>query len=751
MVRTTDRGAREYAGNEDHLRDELRRIGGIVRAQLLRFRHALPEAHRERFWHLADDYLDDLARDQEHSPLDAFGANGGVAPILAWVEERRTAIERGVAASREVDLRLVRLRDEFLLDTVELDAFLLALLPLLHSTYRRLYGVLQHDPARALASTALLAEMLTSHPGELPARLAVFDDSGALVRHRLVVLGGTDDDPLAFRAVAVDERVMQFILGHDGMDPRLARVARWHEAPPRLRDLPLPLEAANRLEMLPELRASEPEAFERLRLEFSGPDAGLAVRAFGTVSAAVGQPLLVVDTAAVSEGAWPVVIPTALREARLAGAAVMLTGLESQLAEPAGKARFARLLARLDDFPRQAAIEIGTGAGEGRHSARGWLPFHLPLPSLEQREALWTMALADTAVSPASSRQLASDLATAFQLSDSQIRDARLTATSLARRRHVFRATPDRDELYAACRMQSTRQLVAFANRIEPARDLSVDDLVLPPANRTQLLELRTRIRNHGRVYRAMGLSDARPLGRGVTALFVGGSGTGKTRAAEILAAEQHVELYRVDLSALVSKWVGETEKNLSRIFADAEQANCLLFFDEADSLFGQRGEVKEARDRWANLEVNYLLQRIEEYSGVVILATNLRQNIDEAFQRRIHALVEFPMPDAAARREIWRRLLPGPDHATITGPELDELAARFDLSGGSIRNVVLAACYRAMDSVDRKLTIRHLVASTAREYQKAMRPVTLGDFGPEFHAWAMADVIAPAAAGEAN
>jgi SpoVK/Ycf46/Vps4 family AAA+-type ATPase len=273
-----------------------------------------------------------------------------------------------------------------------------------------------------------------------------------------------------------------------------------------------------------------------------------------------------------------------------------------------------------------------------------------------------------------------------------------------------------------------------------------VDDLVLPPANRAQLRELQTRIKNHGRVYATMGLSDRHRLGRGVTALFVGGSGTGKTMAAEVLASEQQVDLYRVDLAALVSKWVGETEKNLSRIFSDAEQANCMLFFDEADALFGQRGAVKEARDRWANLEVNYLLQRIEEYSGVVILATNLRQNIDEAFQRRIHELVEFPMPDRTLRREIWRRLLPDHAHASIEERDLEELASRFDLSGGSIRNVTLAACYRAMGEVDQRLTIRHLVASAAREYQKAMRPVTVGEFGIEFHAWAMDDVIAPRA-----
>jgi SpoVK/Ycf46/Vps4 family AAA+-type ATPase len=243
-----------------------------------------------------------------------------------------------------------------------------------------------------------------------------------------------------------------------------------------------------------------------------------------------------------------------------------------------------------------------------------------------------------------------------------------------------------------------------------------------------------------------MGLGHHMRLGRGVTALFVGGSGTGKSMAAEVLASEQHVDLYRVDLASLTSKWLGETEKNLGRVFADAERANCLLFFDEADAMFGQRGEVKEARDRWANLEVNYLLQRIEDYSGVVILATNLRQNIDDAFQRRIHVVVEFPMPDAQSRRAIWGRLMPAAPHAQVADADVDELAQRFDLTGGSIRNVVLDACYRALEDGTEAVTTRHLAASVAREYQKTSRPVTRGEFG-RFYDWAMHDVVMPAPA----
>jgi SpoVK/Ycf46/Vps4 family AAA+-type ATPase len=339
---------------------------------------------------------------------------------------------------------------------------------------------------------------------------------------------------------------------------------------------------------------------------------------------------------------------------------------------------------------------------------------------------------------------VARDLAAAFQLTETQILDAWRAAEGLARRRNVFMSVIDVEDLYEACRRQSTRQLVAFATRVEPRRDLRLEDVVLPEVSRRQLAELQTRIRNRGRIFGAMGLGDRMRLGRGITALFIGASGTGKTMAAEVLASEQRVDLYVVDIAMTVSKWVGETEKHLARLFADAEKANCMLFFDEADAIFGQRGEIKEGHDRWANLEINFLLQRIEEYSGVVILATNFRQNIDDAFQRRIQVVVEFPTPDAVSRRDIWQRLLPGEAHRTLTAADLDELAARFELTGGSIRNVALDACYRALAAHSETVGLRDVIASTAREYQKFGRPVTRGEFGQRFFEWAMQDVVSP-------
>ena len=737
------RDSTSYGSSAEHLRDELHRVEGFVRAQLLRFRDACPEDQRERFWHIPDATLEALAADEDLSLQTRIQPTDDIASILEWVDRRRGEIDARVKASAGIELRLAALQSEFSLLPLEIDAWLLAMLPALHSSYRRTYGVLQLDPARAYASVAFISEMLARDADQLGERLATFGSHASLVRHRLVAIGGTDEEPFGARTVTVDERVLQCLNGTDGLDDRLTGIARRFDESVALHELPVPDEIRNRLEMLPALRALDDTLASNLRLEFLGPDSGLAERACATVVEGLDRALLVVDCARVTAGvSWPLVVDLALRDARLSNAVPLFTHLPAP-DDAETSARLQTLVDRLAEFPHPVAIEAGAPAVEDGRTAAGWLTFRLPLPGVPLRETIWSRHLAGEECL-ADRPTLPADLAAAFQLTDSQIRDAVAAARTLARRRDVFEAEIAADDLFVACRRLSAARLVAFAQRIEPRANLTIlNDIVLPPANKRALFELRDRIRHHARVHGAMGLGPHMRLGRGVIALFVGGSGTGKTIGAEILASEQQVDLYRVDLAALSSKWVGETERNLSKVFADAERANCMLFFDEADSVFGRRGEIREARDKWANLETNYLLQRVEEYSGVVILATNYRQNLDEAFQRRIHVVVEFPVPDVDSRRAIWARLLPSEPHLALDVTDLGELANRFELTGGNIRNVVLDACFRAMATEEERITLRHVIAGIAREYQKMSRPVTEGEFG-RFYAWAMTDVVVP-------
>jgi SpoVK/Ycf46/Vps4 family AAA+-type ATPase len=240
---------------------------------------------------------------------------------------------------------------------------------------------------------------------------------------------------------------------------------------------------------------------------------------------------------------------------------------------------------------------------------------------------------------------------------------------------------------------------------------------VLPEDSLAQLREICRRVTYRQNVLGQWGFGRKFSAGKGVNALFAGPSGTGKTMAAEILAGELGLDMYKIDLAGVVSKYIGETEKNLDRIFKTAHDANAILFFDEADALFGKRSEVRDSHDRYANIEISYLLQKIEEYEGVAILATNLRQNMDESFVRRLAFTVHFPLPDKASRQRMWTGIWPA-DTPLAPDLDLDFLAGQFKLSGGNIRNIALAAAFLAAGDGG-VVTMAHLLHATRREYQK--------------------------------
>jgi SpoVK/Ycf46/Vps4 family AAA+-type ATPase len=257
------------------------------------------------------------------------------------------------------------------------------------------------------------------------------------------------------------------------------------------------------------------------------------------------------------------------------------------------------------------------------------------------------------------------------------------------------------------------------------------EQLVLPADSIEQLREICLRVDQRDRVFGEWGFGERASRGRGVHALFAGPSGTGKTMAAEVMANHLGLDLHRIDLSAVVSKYIGETEKNLERILDLA--VDVILFFDEADALFGKRSEVRDAHDRYANIEISYLLQRMEEYDGLSILATNLRGNIDEAFLRRLTFQVQFPFPDAGLRRGLWRSVWPEP-LPRGADVDLDRLADTFTLSGGNIRNVVLGAAFQAAGGGG-PVALEHVVRALQRELQKVGRAVTLDDVRAELSA----------------
>jgi len=314
-------------------------------------------------------------------------------------------------------------------------------------------------------------------------------------------------------------------------------------------------------------------------------------------------------------------------------------------------------------------------------------------------------------------------LVSQFNLSSLAIQSACLEAKSQTSETANFLLNSLQPELSTAlwntCRTMARPRLDDLAQRIEATA--TWDELILPEQQRQILRDIAIHVRQRTVVYQTWGFAGKGSRGLGISALFSGASGTGKTMAAEVLAHELQLDLYRIDLSAVVSKYIGETEKNLRRIFDAAEAGGAILLFDEADALFGKRSDVKDSHDRHANVEVSYLLQRMEAYQGLAILTTNLKDSLDQAFLRRIRFVVSVPFPDAKARAEIWQHIFP---RETPT-QELDvDKLAKLNMAGGNIRNIALNAAFIAAEAKE-PVMMKHILQSARSEYLKLERSLT--------------------------
>jgi hypothetical protein len=355
--------------------------------------------------------------------------------------------------------------------------------------------------------------------------------------------------------------------------------------------------------------------------------------------------------------------------------------------------------------------------------------FRFDLPDFTTRRRLWENAIATGNAEIAGSNLEA--LADRFVLTPAQI--AAAAESALDRSATDYDTTLSVETaLFEAARAQSDQSLGALATKVKTIH--SWDDLILPRLTMQRVKEITAAIRNRHVVYSEWGFEKRIAAGLGLKVLFSGPSGTGKTMTAGVIARDLALDLYKIDLSGTVSKYIGETEKNLDRIFRAAQCSNAILFFDEADALFGKRSEVKDAHDRYANIEVAYLLQKIEEYAGVVILASNLSKNIDEAFSRRMHYVVEFPLPDETHRERLWRGMFPA-EVPLAQDVDFQFLARQFAIPGGDIRNVALEAAFLAAQN-GKIVTMKQLATALARQMIKQGRIPSATDF-KQYHSLA--------------
>jgi AAA+ superfamily predicted ATPase len=364
----------------------------------------------------------------------------------------------------------------------------------------------------------------------------------------------------------------------------------------------------------------------------------------------------------------------------------------------------------LNYWVERAESPLIVASRERRRVKRPALSFEVGRPVACEQRAVWEAALGDLAQRMDGQ---VDTLISQFSLSAPAIR----LAAEPARGEHDVQSCYD--ALWEACRKQARPRLEGLAQRIEPAA--AWDDLVLPEAQKEILRDIITHVRQRTKVYERWGFARKSSRGLGISALFAGASGTGKTMAAEVLAGQLQLDLYRIDLSSVVSKYIGETEKNLRRVFDAAEGGAAILLFDEADALFGKRSEVKDSHDRYANIEISYLLQRMECYRGLAILTTNMKSAVDPAFLRRIRFILHFPFPDAAQRAEIWRRIFPS--DLPTKGLHADRLA-RLNVAGGNIHNIALSAAFLAADAQE-EVNMSHALRAARLECAKLEKSLT--------------------------
>jgi hypothetical protein len=718
-----------YGDSIEHLRDEIARLDLLLKRAVLLAREPSNEATPEEFRGLV------VTENEIDQILAANGLLGDrweraearkpeLVRIDSELHRRREEIDarRELSLEKGIHLALPILAAHFHLSPAEVDVLLVALAPEMEPHYETLYAYLQNDVTRKHPSVNLALNLICFSEKEKLGARDIFSPSAPLIGDRLLSLGEESQDrqpSLLRKFLKLDENLVRFLLDRPPKAPAGSTLI-------------VNFGVGEDLELEPSVR----QRLKNLGSYLSGPrDETPIIQLIGEsepslrdaaelLCSTLEKPMLLIDLAAIEGDESR--LAGLMRDAILWNALLAVQNRETSGGDEAShKARQVEAFfwRQLRNF-KQLALLLGSPA------AFTQIPLDMAVwrievqrPDFAARHRAWQALLGERANQVDSAR-----LADAFNFGGRRIRQVLGAAHGLAALQNGSSTEPTTQDLLAAGRSLTSPQVGRFAIRIEPR--YGWNDIVLPAEKKSQLRRLQAWMRFRRRVHQEWGFGRKLSRGKGFNALFTGPSGTGKTMAAEILAHELSLELFQIDLSSVVSKYIGETEKNLSSIFSEAEQSQAVLFFDEADSLFGKRTEVKDAHDRYANIEVNYLLQRVEQYEGIVILATNLQKNVDAAFLRRMQEVVEFPFPDETFREKIWRA------HFPVEAPRAEEidfpfLARQFKLTGGEIKNVVLAAAFLAAQRPESSsIEMSDLILGTAAEVRKQGKLCTQSDFG---------------------
>ena len=684
----------------EELAERLRRVDVIVAL-------AIRKQQSRRATQSKGNYWGTLVTDQEVIELlQNHGEVDLATPDSATTEQQ---LATTLALRDRAGGRIGTLRKAFDLDGDDIDLLLLSLAPEISAGYGRMYAYLNDSLNQAYLTVDLATRVLRSNREQRLALQTRLMASSPLIRYRLLLLHPTPENVEAYagKRVYPAPRLLRWLL-----DDEVLPVAVGLSPMQTGREPFIPTSVQDRLEALGSALPGPVTAC--LIGGTRGAREGAAVR----IARQLGRRLLQIDldhAKSVMDHPYDLI-----RDLRLSGAIPLLINVSDTQEDPGQRTRFLALGKALETLPHPVLVSGSTQSG-----VRAFLGASRPVVSIrmqrgtkEERLDAWSREFTNRGWNPAQAPELAE-------------RFYALTGTTIPEVLDRAKAEsggeePRPTELWAAARERSRPVFRGLATQIIPTYSFS--DLILNERTMKQLRHLVTYLAEQEAVFHEWGMSKVRPRGFGIKALFTGSPGTGKTMAAEVIAGSLGLDLFRVDLSSVISRWVGETEKNLREIFDAAEGGNSVLLFDEADALFGNRGEVKQAQDRFANQEVSFLLQRLETFEGCAVLTSNLQENIDEAFLRRFGAVVEFPMPSPEQRELLWQRAF-ADSVPRATDLDIAYLANQFSLAGGSIVNAALNAAIVASNDGG-PVHMRHAILSVARELLKMGRQVNRGRFG---------------------
>ena len=719
MTQTVEAPVTWASANQSYLRAELERLRLLFRRKVrwLRSRWqqdplgstqgaVISEANAD--WHLSGDEIEAEARfyreDAESCVLSC-----SIKQADAGLAQLRSSLSKGAGIPA-----LEALCRTFGLQSYERDVLLLCWAIEEDPAFASLCAYVQDDVHARFPTPHLASSFFCADDGERETARRAFLPASPLRRFRLVAFGESSIAlPMCQRPLQIEERIAAYVRGLNAIDERVSYL---------LRAVPAVAMADSHLSLIESLSqwAQSAGANESWPVMWLTGPAGSGNQALAReFCARFGLHLCALDPKSLplQDAERHQLLHLIERETLLSRIAIYMDVSD---VEPTDRG----LTTAVRDWIERSGGLLFVGGRERWHTARGTLHIAVPKIDAAAQRVLWRNSL--QAVANSVNGQV-EDIVQQFDLGPQAIPQAVNAAIAKARQRSAKDAVIEANDLWQACREQVGWRLGDLAQRLEPC--YRWDDIVLPDDVLRQLREIADQVAARPLVYEQWGFGARLPRGRGISALFSGPSGTGKTMAAEILARQLNIDLYRIDLAGVVSKYIGETEKNLRNVFEAAEQTGAILLFDEADALFGKRSEVKDSHDRYANIEVNYLLQRMEDYRGLAILCTNRRSALDRAFLRRLRFLVEFPFPDWSHRRMIWQKVFP--PEAPL-GPLDYESLSRLEISGGNIRNIALNAAFLAAGEKT-SIGLEHVLHAARREYTKVDKLLTEAEFGEHY------------------